>query len=348
MATAIPQTQLAGWVNASGPSAQVILRKDVPVQQPVEGEVLIKLECTGVCYSDVARIFGEKPLLTNIAGHEGVGRVIKVGNDVSESLIGQRVGVGWIHNVCGVCEICEEDYTACPKQDNSGRSVPGTFQQYVIAKEKFVVHIPQTLSSESAAPLLCAGITMFSAIGKANLKPGQWVVILGAGGGLGHLGIQICKRRGYNVIAVDSGSEKRELCMRLGASKFLDFKEKDVEAGVKALTGGYGSHAVICTAGSINAYEQAFKLVRNLGTLICIGLTTSTLPVSPFEVAVRGLRVIGSSVGRLSEMTELMNMAVAGDVAPDIEVFEFDKLDEIVHKLAKNQFSGRVVVRIPQ
>lgn len=117
----------------------------------------------------------------------------------------------------------------------------------------------------------------------------------GAGGGLGHLGVQIAREMGYKVIAVDTGERKRELCLKPGATAFLDFKTDDVEAKVKELTNGYGAHAVVCLRAS--TYAQVLKLLRNCGTLVCVGLVTENLPISPFEILARSLRIVGSTVG---------------------------------------------------
>lgn len=239
------------------------------------------------------------------------------------------------------------NYIHCPHQSNSGRDVPGTFQQYVVAPARFVTRIPEGLASEKAAPLLCAGITVFGAINKTGLNPGQWLVIVGAGGGIGHLGIQIAKHKGYRVIAVDTGDEKRKLCMELGAELFLDFKTEDVEKGVKELTNGYGAHAVICLSGNVAAYTQALQLVRIMGTLVCVGLTLSQWTVSPFQLAIRGIKVVGSSVGTEEEMDELMQLVVEGHVVPKIEVFELEKLDEVIKRIAEGRLSGKAVLKLP-
>jgi alcohol dehydrogenase, propanol-preferring len=133
---------------------------------------------------------------------------------------------------------------------------------------------------------------MAGAVSKLEgLQRGDWVVIPGAGGGLGHLGVQIAARQeGYRVIAVDSGEEKRKLCLELGATEFVDFKDVDVEKRVKELTDGEGAHAVIVVPGSEKAYELAPKLIRNTGTLVCVGLPRGDfhVPVAPIEVANRG------------------------------------------------------------
>ncbi|MCJ1302722.1 hypothetical protein MMC08_005526 [Hypocenomyce scalaris] len=136
--------------------------------------------------------------------------------------------------------------------------------------------------------------------------------------------------------------------MHLGATEFLDYKHDNVDLGVKKLTAGYGAHAILCTAGSIGAYEQAVRMVRSLGTIVCIGLVRDHLPVSPFQMATRGLRVVGSVIGTAAEMQELMALEVAWDAVPIVEVFDLEKLHDLVHKLGRSEVSGRVVVRLPQ
>lgn len=361
---ATPKVQTAAWVDNPGPDCKPYLKHDIPVPTPGHGEILVKLDYTGVCHSDVHAILGETKRMavhstsisaikqTNancfvVGGHEGVGKVISLGNAVPPSFLDSRVGVKWLYSACLSCEVCDVNYIHCPNQSNSGRDVLGTFQQYVVAPARFVTRIPENLASEKAAPLLCAGITVFGAIKKTGLKPGQWLVIMGAGGGLGHLGIQIAKHYGYKVVAVDSGEEKRKLCLELGAEVFLDHTTQDVEREVKDLTNDYGAHAVVCLTGNVAAYTQALQLVRIMGTMVCVGLTLSQWTISPFQLALRGIKVLGSSVGTEEEMDELLQMVVAGHVVPKIEVFELEKLDEVIKRINEGKLSGKAVLKIP-
>ncbi|KIW65754.1 hypothetical protein PV04_07982 [Phialophora macrospora] len=350
MASSIPTTQTAAWLEKPQPGARFQIRNDIEVPTPGDGDVLIKLEYTGFCHSDVHSAYGDTPMSTDIAGHEGVGHVVKLGPHVPEELMNAKVGIRWQYSTCGSCEICHVDPTACPNQVNSGRNTRGTFQQYIVSPAKHVTRIPTDLKAEIAAPLLCAGLTLYSAIAKARLRPGDWLVIPGAGGGLGHIGVQIAAKRGYKVIAIDSGESKRDLCLKLGATAFLDFKKDAVEDEVKRLTNGFGAHATIVTAGIDAAYEQAFKLIRNCGTLVCVGLPRSgnPLPISPFWMVVRSLTVVGSSVGSDAEMQELLQMAVKGDVVPQIAVYEFEEINTVMEKLVRFEIEGRVVLRIPE
>ncbi|RAH59770.1 alcohol dehydrogenase [Aspergillus piperis CBS 112811] len=350
---AIPQTQIAAVLPPSGANAtsrlQIINDRSIPV--PTEGEVLVKLEYSGVCHSDVHSVRGETPMLTDVAGHEGVGKVVKVGSGLDEQTwMGRRVGIRWLYSSCLACEICAINNTACPYQKNAGANVPGTFQQYVVSPAIHATIIPPELAPDVAAPLLCAGIAMYSSIMKTKTRPGDWIVLPGAGGGLGHMGVQIAAKKGLKVIAIDSGEKKKQLCLSLGAHAFLDYKTDDVEREVKTLTSGLGAHAVICTANNEPAYTQSMKMLRSLGVLVCVGIPSVPfrLPATPFEMIVKGLTIVGNSAGTAKEMEELMEMAVRGDVTAHIECFEFDCIDDVLQRLGRSEIEGRAVVRIPE
>ncbi|OBT39080.1 hypothetical protein VE00_09908 [Pseudogymnoascus sp. WSF 3629] len=325
-------------------------------------------------HSDLYSITGKTPTQVNIAGHEGIGHIVKgrsqrglhiyptskwlytvnvtdltvvAGSNVSQDLIGKRVGIKWLYKYCDDCEICSKDVTYCPNQKNPGRNVLGTFQQYICSMVKPLTFIPDGISSELAAPLLCAGITIYSAILKLRLNPGEWLLLPGTGGGLGHLGVQIAHALGFKVIAVDSGESKRKLCLELGATRFLDFKVDDVDKTVKELTNGYGVHGAVCLAGNKAGYAQAISQLRNTGVLVCVGLAMEELPISPFMMIVRGISVFGSSVGTEQEMKSLLEMASKGKIKAIVDVFDFQELDEVLEKLRINGISGRTVVKLP-
>lgn len=228
-----------------------------------------------------------------IVGHEGVGVVVQVGQGVSESLLNKRVGIKWFYSACGDCHVCQKGFpNYCPKQVNTSRGVAGTLQQYAIADSRYLTEIPQDVPDEIAAPLLCAGLTMTEAVFRldSHLAHGDWVVILGAGGGLGHLGVQIASRmRKYRVIAVDTGNHKRELCEKSGAEFFVDFATENVYDKVKSIT-GEGAAAVLVVTGSQEAFALAPGLVRNMGVIATIGLPRNdyALPISATICAARG------------------------------------------------------------
>ncbi|PYI20504.1 hypothetical protein BO99DRAFT_421639 [Aspergillus violaceofuscus CBS 115571] len=332
--TPILRTQTAAWIENPRPHAQLELRHDVPVPEPGGGEVLVKLECTGFCHSDLHCIYGELPMSVNVVGHEGVGRVVKLGPNAPRDMMGMRVGVKWLWSSCKDCPTCKVQYPNCPNQRNSGRSVPGTFQQYVVSPADFVSPIPKNLAPETVAPLLTA-------------TRGDWVVVMGAGGGLGHLGIQIGKEMGYRIIAVDSES-KRDICMQSGAEAFVDFSD-DPTTKIQSLTDGIGAHAVIVVVGLEKAYEQSVGFLRPVGTLVCVGLPRPDyhLPISPLMCVDRGYRIVGSAVGTEDEMQALLRMAAAGKVVTHVTVFELEDINEVAGLLGRFEVEGRAVLRIP-
>ncbi|KKK25824.1 alcohol dehydrogenase [Aspergillus ochraceoroseus] len=363
-AVAIPKTQIAA-VLPSGATleARLDIRNDRPVPTPAEGEVLVKLEYSGVCHSDVHSVRGETPMLTDVAGHEGVGRVVQVGSGVDDKgWMGKRVGIRfvptylyilssiWSHLLMYQGLSSVSIYLITHKKRVRLRPKPTYRIEYLVSPAAHVTKIPEELDPDTAAPLLCAGIAMYSSIMKTKTLPGDWIVLPGAGGGLGHMGVQIAVKKGLKVIAIDSGEKKKQLCLKLGATIFLDYKTDNVESEVKALTSGLGAHAVICTAQSEAAYEQSLRLLRSLGVLVCVGIPNVPfrLPASPFDMIVKGLTIVGNSAGTAREMEELMEMAVAGDVKAHIECFEFDQIDDVIQRLGRSEIDGRAVMRIPE
>jgi propanol-preferring alcohol dehydrogenase len=286
-AESIPTKQTVAWIENPSPSCVLQIRDDVEVQQPGDHEILVKIECSGICHSDCMNVEG-RGKYTPVPGHEGVGKVVKLGRGASEDLMGKRVGIKWLWSSCNECTSCRTGkINHCGKQLNTGRSVWGTLQQYTVAHADYVTVIPDGVKSEVAAPLLFAG-----AVSKLTpeVQPGDFVAVVGAGGGLGHIGVQFAAIKGYKVIAIDSGAEKEKLSKEMGAVAFVDYAKQDVVQAVKGLTGGEGAHGVICVAGSEKAYQQAPELVRNSGVFVCVGLPPDTFmfPMSPIHIANRG------------------------------------------------------------
>ncbi|KJR88989.1 uncharacterized protein SPSK_07649 [Sporothrix schenckii 1099-18] len=372
MAFQIPKTQKAAVIENPGPKGTIVVKDDVPVSEPGPNEILVKLEYSGLCRSEIRALLAWG-VYNHIVGHEGIGTVVKAGDDFGKSLLGRRVGVKWLYSACGnppeqPCSVCRRGFpNNCPRQRNTGKHVPGTLQQYVIADARYVTtRIPAGLASEAAAPLLCAGLTMMGGLAKVDThvapasggeddKGGIWVVISGAGGGLGHLGVQLASsnRAGrYNVIAIDSGKAKRALSLDSGAHHFIDYKQSDddIEKAVHDITGGEGAHAVLVVSGSEDAFRTAPRLVRNMGIIVSIGLPHNdfTFPVSASLCSARSLTVTGVAVDTEQRMEELLELAASGKVTPAIEVRDFVETPAIIEQLRTDNVTGRIVVKIPE
>jgi propanol-preferring alcohol dehydrogenase len=192
---------------------------------------------------------------------------------------------------------------------------------------------------------------MYGGLRRAQLRRGDFIVIPGAGGGLGHLGVQLAALQGLRVIAVDTGSEKKVLCESLGAERFIDFMTTACIADeVRAITDGGGAHAVLCASGSSKAYDEALAMLRPCGKLICIGIPADPsyrIPVNPFEMVVKGIKIIGSSVGNKQDMSELMQLAAGAKIKAMVDgVYSLSDLEEILHMLRRGEVAGRVLVSL--
>jgi propanol-preferring alcohol dehydrogenase len=349
----IPKVQIAAVVPK--PGAPIEIRENYPVKQPDElkpGECLIKMHCSGVCHTDLHvkkddwPISGVTPL---VGGHEGVGEIIAIGKHTQESpvKIGDRVGIKWLAYSCLQCEFCRKGLEQdCIRVKNSGFTVDGTFSEYVVSWVNHVTPIPDGLPSADAASVLCAGVTVYRAIKYSQTQQGDWMVLPGAGGGLGHLAIQYAVARGLRVIAIDSGEDKKQLVLSLGAEAWIDFKEtQDLVADVKRLTGGLGAHSAVVTTASPSGYTQAVDYLRPGGTLMAVGLPGSaTLEASIFFTVLKSISIIGSYVGNRQDSIEAIDIAARGKVKVVFKQQRLADLKEVYEGLEAGTVAGRVVL----
>ncbi|KAJ5680116.1 hypothetical protein N7536_011255 [Penicillium majusculum] len=357
----LPMEQKSAIYNSPGSVSIDIVETDIP--EPGPDEVLINLTHSGVCHSDL-------DIMTNswaglpptpqgqIGGHEGVGRVVKLGSGTGSSgiKIGDRVGVKWVASACGNCEPCQKQSDSlCFNQKVSGYYTPGTFQQYVLGPANYVTRIPDEVESAQVAPLLCAGLTAYSALKRSMTAPGQWVVISGAGGGLGHLAVQIAsKGMGLRVIGIDQG-QKAELVKNSGAEHFVDISQfpKDdngvaISNIVKSLTGGLGAHTVIVYTAANSAYSQGVQFLGFGGTLVCVGLPAGEqkpiVSASPGGLIAKQSKIMGSAVGNRVDAVEVLDLAARGVVQVHIQTVPMEELSQIFQDMKAGSLMGRAVI----
>jgi alcohol dehydrogenase, propanol-preferring len=336
------KTMKAAVVHAFG---QPLAIEEVPVPTPGPGQVLVKIVASGVCHTDLHAADGDwpiKPALPFIPGHEGAGTVAALGSGVKGVKEGDRVGIPWLHQACGICEYCLTGWeTLCPEQLNSGYSVNGGFAEYALAPAAYIGRLPEPLDFIGVAPILCAGVTTYKGLKETDAKPGDWVVISGIGG-LGHVAVQYARAMGLHVAAVDVDDGKLALAKRLGAEVTVNAATSDAAGEVQRTIGG--AHAVLITAVSIKAFQQAIGMLRRGGTCVLNGLPPGEFPTPIFDVVLKRLTIRGSIVGTRKDLQEALQFAAEGKVRAITESQPLEAINDVFTRLRKGAVQGRVVL----
>ena len=323
------------------------------VARPEAGadDVLVEVEVCGVCHSDRHVADGDWTQLAGIVkkplilGHEIVGRVVARGAAVESVQVGERVGVPWVQWTCGQCEFCREgNENVCPKQRITGVTVDGGYAEYAKAPASHVVKIPDTLSSEQAAPLLCAGVTVHRALKEAKIRAGQRLAVFGVGG-LGHIAVQIGRAAGAEVSAIDISEEKLALAKSLGATRTLNAAQTDV---VKEVRRSGGVHVALVTSAAKSAYDIAFPCVRPTGTLLAVGLPAGDISFPAILMAAGEVQIKASAVGTREDLREVLALGAAGKVRCQVTTRPLAAVQEVLGQLSRGEISGRVALRLQQ
>ncbi|HWL70320.1 MAG TPA: alcohol dehydrogenase AdhP [Geminicoccus sp.] len=321
--------------------------EEVPVPEPGPGQILVRIVATGVCHTDLHAVNGDWPVKPSppfIPGHEGVGTVVALGAGVARVKEGDRVGIPWLHTADGYCEYCRTGWeTLCPRQQNTGYSVNGTFAEYALADPTFVGRLPDQLDWGPAAPTLCAGVTVYKGLKETEVKPGEWVMISGIGG-LGHMAVQYAKAMGMHVVAIDIHDDKLALATRLGADLAVNARTTDAAAEIQKQVGG--THGALITAVSPPAFEQAFGVLRSHGTMALVGLPPGKFAMPIFDTVLKRITVRGSIVGTRQDLEEALEFAGEGKVKAHFAWDELSNINDIFHRMAEGRIDGRIVLRL--
>ncbi len=322
--------------------------EEVPRPQPGPDEVLIQVEACGVCHSDLHIIEGDlagfraRTKKKLIPGHEVVGRVVQRGDAVTHLSIGERVGVAWLHASCGSCEQCREgNENLCRKGVVTGLMVDGGYAAFMCAKASHALPVPDGISSEEAAPLFCAGVTVYRALKNAGAGAGLRIAVFGVGG-LGHLAVQIAQAFGAQVIAFDVSQEKLELALQLGATTAVNVT--DAEAIKKVIVAG-GVHIAVVTSAAKAAFDTALKCLRPTGTLAVVGLPAEPLSFPALALVGGEVRVMGSAVGTRDDLRAVLALAASGKLRCRTESQPLDQVNEVLERMRRGNIYGRVVLR---
>jgi propanol-preferring alcohol dehydrogenase len=319
--------------------------EQVPRRDLLAGQILVKVEATGLCHTDIHAAHGDWPVKPSppfIPGHEGVGIVDELGPGVTEGEIGDRVAMPWLGYACGTCDYCVSGWeTLCESQLNMGYSIDGGFGEYAIAYARYVVKVPDGIDPFDAAPLTCAGVTTYKAVKVAGTRSSDLVAVFGVGG-LGHLAIQYAGIAGGRVVAVDLLDEKLELARELGAEFTINATKEDPVAAIKALG---GADQAIALAVSPRAFEQAYGTLRRGGKLVFVALPADNevkLPI--FETVLNGITVVGSIVGTRTDLREVFELHAAGKTTVIRELRPLCRVNESIADVEAGRVAARIVL----
>jgi alcohol dehydrogenase, propanol-preferring len=325
--------------------------EEVERPQPGSEDVLIRVEACGVCHSDLHVADGDWPQFTKIVkkplilGHEIAGYVLEKGAAVTDLSVGDRVGVPWLHWSCGQCDFCRDGYeNLCVAQKITGVTVDGGFAEYVKAPAGHAEKIPEGLSPLEAAPLFCAGVTVYRALKQARISPSERLAVFGIGG-LGHVAVQIGVALGAEVTALDISEEKLALAKSMGAWATLDANSPDT---VKAMRSRGGAHVAMVTSASRSAYDLAFNCLRPTGTLLAVGLPAENVCFPPIMMAAKEVHIRASSVGTRQDLREVLAMAAAGKLRCQTAPRPLVDANEVLEELRRGQVAGRIVLTPPR
>lgn len=340
-AQAPPATYRAAVVHAFHAPLTI---EEVPRPELAAGQILVRVEATGLCHTDIHAAHGDwpvKPTPPFIPGHEGVGIVAELGPGVTEVAVGDRVAMPWLGYACGTCEHCVSGWeTLCLEQQNMGYSIDGGLGEYAVANGRYVVRVPDGIDPRDAAPLTCAGVTTYKAVKVAGTRSSDLVAVFGVGG-LGHLAIQYAAIAGGRVVAVDLIDDKLELARELGAEFTVSALREDPAEVIQKLG---GADQAIALAVSPLAFEQAYGSLRRGGTLVFVALPADNevrLPI--FETVLNGITIVGSIVGTRGDLREVFELHAAGRTRVIREVRPLTQINESIADVEAGRVAARIV-----
>lgn len=311
------------------------------------GEALVKTEFCGVCHTDLHvknADFGD--VTGRILGHEGIGKVIEVADDVTALKVGDRVSIAWMYAACGRCEYCTSGReTLCRDVQNAGYTVDGAMAEEVIVNANYAVKVPDDLDPAAASSITCAGVTTYKAVKVSKIKPGQWIGIFGIGG-LGNLALQYAKNVfNAKVVAFDISDDKLNFAKELGADAVVNTKNQDATEIVNQLTNNKGLDATVITAVAKTPFNQAFDVVKAGARVVAVGLPVDKMDLDIPRLVLDGIEVVGSLVGTRQDLKEAFQFAAEGKVVPKVKTRDLEDINDIFEEMEQGKITGRMVIK---
>jgi dehydrogenase len=311
--------------------------EDVPKPQAGPGQVLVKMHASGICYTDVHLTLGNFPgTFPRILGHEPVGEIVAVASDVTSRKVGDRVGTAWIQSTCWRCEWCQRGRRMfCPYMKGTGVDVPGGHAEYMLMNADATYLIPDKVSYEQAAPIFCAGYTVYSGLRWADPQPHERVAVLGIGG-LGHLAVQYAKAAGFETIAISHSPDKDKLIRDLGADEI-------VRDG-KSLAAVGGADVILSTSNSTKSMVDSIQGLRPDGRLVAMGADVEPISVSLTDLIMKRIQVIGSQQNGPEYLYEALDFVAQGKVKTIVETYPLAEAQKAYERVADGKARFRAVL----
>lgn len=313
-----------------------------PTPAPEAGQVLIAVEACGICGADRGDIESADPAVRRIPGHEVVGRIVALGANVpARWKVGQRVGVGRFGGPCLECQACRSGrLNLCRNQPVLGSSCDGGYAERMIARATGLVSIPEELSSEEAAPILCAGIATFNGLKASGAEPGDTIAVLGIGG-LGHMAVQYARRMGFRVVAVGRGQDIAADAIELGAHRYIDTEREDAAESLAQMG---GAAAILTTIGAAEAVSALMPGVAPGGQLVLLGIGKDPLAVSMGPIVGGERGVVGSITGSPFENERALDFSVLTGARPRIETMPLERAQQAYDRMKSGDVKFRMVL----
>jgi alcohol dehydrogenase len=319
--------------------------KEVSTPQPGTNQVLIKIHASGICYTDVHITRGALGVkFPHTIGHEPAGEIVALGEGVTTRKVGDRLGVPWLQSTCGRCEWCQRGKSFfCPDHIGTGINIAGSHAEYMVAYADATQLIPNGLSYDQAAPIFCAGYTVYSGLRFANPKPHERVAVVGIGA-LGHLGIQYSKAAGFETIAVTHSKDKEELAYKLGADSVVADGEGLLKEGQHGSPGGGGADVILATSNSYKATADSIKGLRPDARFVLMGVSTEPFTISP-EILFKRARIIGSTQNDREHLYEALDYVAKGKVRVMTEIFPLEEISNAYDQVANGNVRFKAVIK---
>ncbi len=319
--------------------------REVPDPVPGPGEIVVRVRACGVCHSDIHLVDGDWASwgtpLPIVPGHEVTGIVETVGEGVTVLSPGDRVGVPWMQYACGQCAPCRAGAEMlCAAQRSTGITVDGGYAERVKAPAAFVHRIPEGLDLEEAAPLLCAGVTVFAPLRRAGNLAGKTVAVAGIGG-LGHLGLSMARAMGAHVVAITRGGEKAALAASCGAHEVIDAQKEKIG---RSLAKKGGADLILLTAISATLFEQCIPALGPNGTLVVLAAIAEKASLIPAGLITGQKRIAGSVIGTRDDMDAMLRFAADHGIRAIVERHPLERVNEALDRVRKGEVRLRAVL----